>query len=140
MPEHRPMIDCQVGLRAQRHLTPRKPTQSPVTALASNAQLQSQLDNQSAYMYARSLEEKVVSQGQTASALCIEVDRISKENEELGERLAMQMEQRRIETDQFRQHLAIFKATKNGHIKPQPNNFAVQPPRILMTGNPTPSL
>jgi len=91
-------------------------------------------------MYARSLEEKVVSQGQMASALCIEVDRISKENEELGERLAMQMEQRRIETDQFRQHLAIFKATKNGHIKPQPNNFAVQPPRILMTGNPTPSL
>jgi len=105
-------------------------------ALAFNAQLQSELDIQSAH--ARSLEEKVVSQGQMVSALCVEVDRLSKDTEELSERLAMQMEQRRIVTDQFRQHLAMFKTTKNGHIKPQPNNFVVQPPRMSMPGSPCP--
>ena len=106
------------------------------TALAFNAQLQSELDIQSAH--ARSLEEKVVSQGQMVSALCVEVDRLSKDNEELSERLALQMEQRRIETDQFRRHLAMSKAAKNGHVKLQPNSFAVQPPRMSMPGSQCP--
>jgi len=104
-------------------------------ALAANAQLQSQLDIQSAH--AHCLEEKVVSQGQTVSALCVEVDRLIKDKEELNERLTIQMEQRRIETEQFRHHLTMCKAACNGlGMQHQPNNFAVQSPRMSLPGSP----
>ena len=102
-------------------------------ALAANARLQSQLDIQCAH--ALRLEEKVVSQGQTVSALCVEVDRLTKDNEELNERLVMQMEQRKIETEQFRHHLAMFKATTNHqgqgtHVYHQSHNMYGNQPRM----------
>ena len=111
-------------------------------ALAANAKLQSQLDVQQS-AHAHRLEEKVVSQGQTVSALCVEVDRLTKDNEELNERLAMQMEQRRIETEQFRHHLAMFKTTSQGGRGMQVQNY--QPhmtygnqPRMSLPGSPFP--
>ena len=110
-------------------------------ALAANAELQSKLDIQSAH--AHLLEEKVVSQGRTVSALCVEVDRLTKDNEELNERLAMQMEQRRIETEQFKHHLAMFKATSQGRRAMQlqsyqPNGMYGNQPRISLPDSPYP--
>ena len=110
-------------------------------ALAANAELQSKLDIQSAH--AHRLEEKVVSQGQTVSALCVEVDRLTKDNEELNERLTMQMEQRRIETEQFKHHLAMFKATSQGRRGTpvqnyQPYSMHGNQPRISLSGSPYP--
>ena len=112
-------------------------------ALAANAKLQSQLDIQSAH--AHRLEEKVVSQGQTVSALCVEVDRLNKDNKELNERLAMQMEQRRIETEQFKHHLAMFKATRSSQGRRamqlqsyQPNSMYGNRPRISLPDSPYP--
>lgn len=110
-------------------------------ALAANARLQSQLDIQCAH--ALRLEEKVVSQGQTVSALCVEVDRLTKDNEELNERLVMQMEQRKIETEQFRHHLAMFKATGNRGKGMQAQNLKANKmngfqPRMSLPGSPYP--
>ena len=110
-------------------------------ALAANAKLQSQLDIQSAH--AHRLEEKVVSQGQTVSALCVEVDRLTKDNKELNGRLAMQMEQRRIETEQFRHHLAMFKATSQSGRGMQMQNYQTHEmlgtqPRMSLPGSPFP--
>ena len=112
-------------------------------ALAANAELQSKLDIQSAH--AHLLEEKVVSQGRTVSALCVEVDRLTKDNEELNERLAMQMEQRRIETEQFKHHLAMFKATRSSQGRRamqlqsyQPNSMYGNRPRISLPDSPYP--
>ena len=108
-------------------------------ALAANTRLQSQLDIQSAH--AHRLEEKIVSQGQTVSALCVEVDRLTKDNEELNERLAMQMEQRRIETEQFRHHLAMFKANQGRGMQMQnyqPHRTYGNQPRMSLPGSPFP--
>ena len=107
-------------------------------ALAANAELQTKLDIQSAH--AHLLEEKVVTQGRTVSALCVEVDRLTKDNEELSERLAMQMEQRRIETEQFKHHLAMFKATSQGRRAMQlqsyqPSSMYGNQPRISLPGS-----
>lgn len=105
-------------------------------ALAANAKLQSKLNIQSAH--AHRLEEKVVSQGQTVSALCVEVDRLTKDKEELNERLTMQMEQRKIETEQFRHHLTMFKATSNGQGMSyhQTHNVYGNQTRMSLTGSP----
>ena len=107
-------------------------------ALAANAKLQSKLNIQSAH--AHRLEEKVVSQGQTVSALCVEVDRLTKDKEELNERLTMQMEQRKIETEQFRHHLTMFKTTSNGQGMPyhQTHNVYGNQTRMSLTGSPYP--